>query len=203
MERLPHSAVKLATKARCALDVFRMLAFIKKKSAFGKVIAGMCMGKQGEITRILAPVVGSRFLYSSAKSGEETACGQLSIDELIGTYRIRSLSPSTSIYSLIGSPIEHSPGCFYHNAWFQESGRDSVYVKIEVKVNEVACALKAMHCPFLSGRQRDDALEKSHSYASCNNRSKSSENGGSQHPPSQKRRVAREKHRCARSARCN
>ncbi|MBN1131430.1 MAG: type I 3-dehydroquinate dehydratase [Bacteroidales bacterium] len=51
-----------------------------------KVVLGM--GKMGAITRIVAPFLGSEFTYASTSGEEETAPGQLTVDELLTIFNI-------------------------------------------------------------------------------------------------------------------
>lgn len=119
---------KIACMARSTLDALRMLIFAKKHPN----VVGLCMGPLGQITRILAPLVSSPFNFAG-----NAAPGQLEADELIELYNYRHLSPSTSIYGLIGNPIDHSLGHIFHNRDYREKGLDAVYVKMPLEENEL------------------------------------------------------------------
>ncbi len=128
----PAYAYKIAARASSTLDALRMLHFVQKEARQGKRIIGICMGEEGQITRILAPVVGSWIAYAG-----DTAPGQLSLSELISTYHCRRLGPSTALYGLIGDPVIHSIGHLVHNAVFSACGLNAVYVKMPVKIEEL------------------------------------------------------------------
>ena len=68
----------------------------------GTVLIGM--GECGLATRVLARKFGSLWTYA----GDERQVGQVTAAELADTYRFRTLTETTEIYGLVGSPIVHS-----------------------------------------------------------------------------------------------
>ena len=71
MDRFPAAIKKIATMANSSIDALRMLNFSKK---YG--IAGMCMGEEGRITRILGHwLFDSPLVYASI--GKAVAPGQV------------------------------------------------------------------------------------------------------------------------------
>ncbi len=131
----PAYAYKIATFANSTLDALRMLAFVKKSDVR---LTGICMGPLGEITRILAPVVGGFCMYASSTDEKAAAPGQLSIDTLEKIYHYSALSQKTRLYGLIGSPIVQSPSYRTHNAFFRAAGLDAVYVRMQIEPHELA-----------------------------------------------------------------
>jgi 3-dehydroquinate dehydratase/shikimate dehydrogenase len=123
---------KLATQAHSSLDSLRMLTLVQKE----KDVAGMCMGKEGEITRILAPIVESPLTYSYF--GHQKIPGQVPLDKLRSIYRFDDLNRFTKIYALIGDPIEQSIGHLVHNDQFQKGQFNGVYVKIRLVEKELS-----------------------------------------------------------------
>ena len=119
---------KIATMARSSLDALRMLRFVKEHSD----VIGLCMGTLGQLTRILAPVVGSQIMYASHTN---SILGQLSLEALLEIYHFRSLARKTRIYALIGDPVSQSLGHLYHNMEMQGVG---VYCKIPIKSSELS-----------------------------------------------------------------
>jgi shikimate dehydrogenase len=71
---------------------------------------------------------GSVWTYGGA-----AAPGQTSVAELIGSYRVRSTSPATAVYALIGAPLAHSASPAMLNAAFGSTGIDAVYVPMETR----------------------------------------------------------------------
>lgn len=130
-------AYKLATLALSSLDAFKMMQFVKNQVSIGKKIIGICMGEKGQITRILGKVYGNLINYASIDNNSSTAPGQLSIEELLNIYNYKSLNSTTSIYALIGNPIDKSLGHFIHNKVIKHQNLNSVYLKIPIEVHEL------------------------------------------------------------------
>lgn len=123
---------KICTFANSSLDALTMLSFVSEH----KNIAGMCMGLEGQITRILGPVVGSFFTYGC--TSRPIVSGQLSIETLCTTYLYKQLNKQTEIYALLGDPIEKSVGHIFHNRIFSLKKTNKIYVKIRIKKEEIA-----------------------------------------------------------------
>lgn len=133
MRRTPASLYKIALKANSSTDALRLLCYAKGKQR----LIPISMGAAGQVSRILAPVVGSPLSYASLNDELTTAPGQLSIDTLASQYHFHSLSPSTAIYGLIGGSVNQSVSDVIHNARFKERGTNAVYVKMEVAAAEL------------------------------------------------------------------
>lgn len=74
--------VKIVTYADSVEDNFRVLQLIPRSLAEGQAIVAFCMGPQGRISRILAPVLGSCISYASLRKGAESAPGQPTVSEM-------------------------------------------------------------------------------------------------------------------------
>lgn len=147
--KTPHAHVyKVAVLARSSLDALRMLHFVQSHSAEKKLI-GICMGEEGRIARIVAPIVGCFLAYASMTGNEITAPGQMDAKELQEVYHFRKLNRKTAIYGLIGDPVDKSLGHLIHNAVFEDAGINAVYVKIRVKREELKVFFDLIsHLPF-------------------------------------------------------
>ncbi len=77
---------KIATKANNYQDSLRMLNLISQVRAEGRDIIGLCMGKEGIVTRVLGPVYGGYLTFASLAEGKESAQGQITVDELRKTW---------------------------------------------------------------------------------------------------------------------
>ena len=130
MDRFPAAIKKIATMANSSIDALRMLNFSKKHG-----IAGMCMGEEGRITRILGPVIDSPLVYASI--GKAVAPGQVSAAELCELYRFHQLNRETKVYALIGDPVTKSIGHLCHNHIFKKEKENAVYVKFRMTPSEV------------------------------------------------------------------
>jgi len=79
--------VKIVTYAQAVEDNLRVLQLIPRSLAEGQAIVAFCMGPQGRISRILAPVLGSCISYASLRKGAESAPGQPTVSEMRRTLR--------------------------------------------------------------------------------------------------------------------
>ncbi len=84
----------------------------------------IAMGEAGIATRVLPGRFGSAWSYAGALVG----VGQLSEEDLIGTYRFRDVTDATDLYGVVGSPVSHSVSPAMHNAAFRAAKRDAVYL---------------------------------------------------------------------------
>ena len=91
----------------------------------GPVIA-IAMGPMGQVTRLCPWLFGSRWTY-----GGQAAPGQLSVCDLVDTYRIRRTTTATAIYAVTGAPLVHSASPAMHNSAIDAAGLDAVYVPLE------------------------------------------------------------------------
>lgn len=96
MKRCPAEIYKISTMARSTNDALRMLQWVRKHRG-----VGVCMGELGTMTRVLAPIFGSPWTYAFLDAQQKTAPGQLSLVDMIETYRYRSLSPKTDRKSVV------------------------------------------------------------------------------------------------------
>ena len=139
----PYSHIyKIAAKANCAIDMLRMLQFIKNHQTKYK-IAGMSMGEFGCATRIIAPIIGGELTYASLTDNHATAPGQITLQELNDIYHYRKLNQQTQIYALLGDPVDKSVGHLWHNQAFQMQNKNAVYIKMRVLAHEVQQVLQA------------------------------------------------------------
>lgn len=130
-------AYKIATMGKSTLDSLKMLHFMQAQQKAGNRFIGIVMGESGQITRILGPIFGNFIDYSLLEAKEATAPGQLLLDDLLNIYRYRSLNGQTQIFSLIGDPVDKSVGHIAHNKAFQELHCNAVYVKMQIKPEEI------------------------------------------------------------------
>jgi 3-dehydroquinate dehydratase/shikimate dehydrogenase len=129
---------KIVTFAQSSLDCLRVLAFVNSIDNNVK-ITSFCMGGLGIVSRILGPIVANYFHYTCVDDLDDIqlATGQLKLSTLLDTYRLRTLNPNTSIYALIGDPVENSIGDIFHNKVFNRLEYNSVYVKIKLQETEL------------------------------------------------------------------
>ncbi len=80
--------VKMVTHAALVQDNLRVLQLIPRSLAEGQPIIAFCMGANGRISRVLAPLLGSCISYASLRKGDESAPGQLSVSEMRRAWRL-------------------------------------------------------------------------------------------------------------------
>jgi 3-dehydroquinate dehydratase/shikimate dehydrogenase len=113
--------VKLAVATSRLTDCLPLLDLGAQIGRQSTVLIGM--GACGMATRVLARQFGSRWTYA----GDERQVGQVTAAEL-ESYRFRTVTETTGIYGLVGSPIAHSVSPAMHNAAFGAAQLDAVYV---------------------------------------------------------------------------
>lgn len=139
MRRKPAMLYKIAVQANSTLDALRLVAWARETD---KKILPISMGTYGQITRILAPVFENSFTYACLDLQRSTACGQLTPQTLINCYSYGKLHSQTALLGLIGDPVDQSPSHLTHNDYFRQNGLEAVYVKMNVKVEEISEFLK-------------------------------------------------------------
>lgn len=123
------AVVKVAYRARSLrdnLDLFEIL-----RAAPRPTIA-LGMGEFGLMSRVLAPKFGGFLTFASLRDHAATAPGQPTIDDLLGIFRFRSITPRTRVYGVIGWPVAHSLSPLIHNAGFDAVDHDGVYLPLPV-----------------------------------------------------------------------
>lgn len=153
LSAIPGDYYKLVTYATTVCDALRMLHLAKKVNAKKKILCALCMGENGQCTRILSPLVGNPFTFAALKVGQESAPGQLSAQEIIDIYRFHEINPHTLLLGLLGNPVIQSKGHLIHNAAMRAQGINGVYVKFEVlpeEMNQFFDLIKSLNLHGLS-----------------------------------------------------
>jgi 3-dehydroquinate dehydratase/shikimate dehydrogenase len=119
-----RGVIKVAATTATQGECVRLRDLVGRGSE--QVVIGM--GAAGVVTRVCPWMFGSVWTYGGA-----AAPGQTSVAELIGSYRVRSTSPATAVYALIGAPLAHSASPAMLNAAFGSTGIDAVYVPMETR----------------------------------------------------------------------
>ena len=124
--------IKIAVHANDITDCIAIFRLLERARHGGREIIAIAMGESGVATRILGPSRGSFLTYGSVAEGAGTAAGQVSARELRQTYRIDKITDRTAIVGLVGLPTGHSISPHVHNAAFEATGVDAVYLRFEV-----------------------------------------------------------------------
>ena len=121
--------VKLVTFAEVAGDLLRIRDLLRRAPQ-GRVLS-FCMGPKGAASRILGPSWGSAGVYAPRRGAPASAPGQIPLEDLLEIYRLDTLTPSTRLLGVLGSPVGHSLSPAIHNAALQALGLDLRYLPFE------------------------------------------------------------------------
>jgi len=117
---------KIATQVNRWADNRRLLELLRTGNPKPLIVAGM--GDIGQITRLVGPSRGSFLSY--AASDRQAAPGQLTVKEMLDTYKFRRIQPSTKLLGILGMPVGHSLSPVLHNRAFEGANLDFAYVKL-------------------------------------------------------------------------
>lgn len=120
---------KVAWRARSIRSNLEALDLLAERA--GPMIA-VCMGPFGLMSRVLAGKFGGLLTYASLRADEATAPGQPTVGELGEIYRFGRIGPQTKVYGVFGWPVEQSLGPVIHNAGFEATGHDGVYLPLPI-----------------------------------------------------------------------
>jgi len=147
--------VKVVWRARTVRDNFEAFELLSQKQ---KPTIALCMGETGLLSRILAKKFGAYLTFARLDTSAGTAPGQPSVDELKHLYRWDLIRPSTRLFGVVGSPVSHSMSPAIHNASFDHTQFDGLYVPFLVEPGyesfkafmETARAFESFHLRGLS-----------------------------------------------------
>lgn len=121
--------IKLAFRARSVRDNLEIFDILRERDR-PTIVLGM--GEHGLMSRVLAPKFGGFLTFASLTGQGATAPGQPTIAELRGRYRFDAIGESTRVYAVIGDPVAHSISPDVHNAAFEATGHDGVYLPLRI-----------------------------------------------------------------------
>ena len=78
---------KIVTTAKRIEDNLTTLTFTSTASSKAKLLC-FCMGELGKVSRLLSPLFGGFFTFASLERGNETASGQMTIQEMKAAYEL-------------------------------------------------------------------------------------------------------------------
>jgi 3-dehydroquinate dehydratase / shikimate dehydrogenase len=128
----PADFYKVVSTATTLSDNVTVMKFLAREGDKHSVVS-MCMGEQGIISRVLGVRAGSTFTFASAGTGQETAPGQVTAQELRNVYRIEQVDAATRVYGVVGDPIAHSLSPAIMNAAFRRENVNAVYLALHAK----------------------------------------------------------------------
>jgi 3-dehydroquinate dehydratase / shikimate dehydrogenase len=117
--------VKIAAQANRLSDCLGLLELGSRMGRDGGMVV-IAMGDRGIASRVLSRRFGSAWTYAGTLDG----IGQPTPAMMLDQFHFRSISESTEIYGLVGSPIGHSVSPDMHNAALRAARVDAVYLPL-------------------------------------------------------------------------
>lgn len=126
----PCDVSKVAWQARSIRENIEAFDLMLQRH---KPTIAICMGESGLLSRVLAKKFGAFVTFASLDAATATAPGQVTIDDLKRLYRWDAQQLATRVYGVVGQPVAHSMSPAIHNAAFDATGFDGVYVPMLVE----------------------------------------------------------------------
>jgi 3-dehydroquinate dehydratase/shikimate dehydrogenase len=120
---------KIVWTARSIRDNIEAFEILRQ---FTKPTIALCMGEAGLISRVLAKKFGAFLTFAGIRDREVTAPGQVSLEEMKRLYRWDAINPRTKVFGVVAQPVAHSMSPAIHNAAFETSNYDGVYLPLLV-----------------------------------------------------------------------
>ncbi len=125
----PCDVAKVVWTARTIRDNLEAFEILQHRQ---KPTIALCMGEAGLISRVLAKKFGAFLTFASLDASGGTAAGQVPVADMKRLYRWDAITPATRVYGVVGSPVGHSMSPAVHNAAFDATGHDGVYLPLLV-----------------------------------------------------------------------
>ncbi|HLL89642.1 MAG TPA: type I 3-dehydroquinate dehydratase, partial [Tepidisphaeraceae bacterium] len=125
----PADVAKIVWTARTIRDNLEAFELLLHKQ---KPAIALCMGEAGLISRVLARKFGAFLSFASLDASSGTASGQVPVADMKRLYRWDAIGPRTKVYGVVASPVAHSMSPAVHNAAFDATGHDGVYLPLLV-----------------------------------------------------------------------
>ena len=120
------------------LILYRLSQFLRaKEQSF--VVFGM--GEEGVNTRLLAPILGSKFTFAALSKGEAVAPGQLSFEQTREAWGRENVDVETEICGVFGHPLAHSKSPSFHREAYKKRGTNAIFLPFETDSAKEAAEL--------------------------------------------------------------
>ena len=123
-------AIKIAVTARDITDNKRLFLLLDRARTDRQRLAAVAMGERGIMSRVLAKKHGSFIAYIATGPQAATAEGQLTLSEVKNLYPVAAIDRRTKVFGLVGNPVAHSRGIYYHNGIFRKMSANAVYMNL-------------------------------------------------------------------------
>lgn len=129
LNEAPGDVSKIVWTARSIRDNLEAFEILKTQQ---KPTIALCMGEAGLISRILAKKFGGFLTFATLDGDAGTAPGQIGISDMKKLYRWDDIAPDTKVHGVVASPVMHSMSPAIHNAAFDATGHNGVYLPLLV-----------------------------------------------------------------------
>lgn len=123
------AVAKLAWRARTIRDNFEAFELLRLSP---KPAIAVCMGEDGQLSRVLAKKFGAFGSYAALRPMLESAPGQITLADMRGRFQWDIIDGSTAVYGVIGDAVAHSVSPDVHNACFKAGQINAVYLPMRV-----------------------------------------------------------------------
>ncbi len=124
---------KVAYKAERICDCFDAIDIYRSESQAGRQAIALAMGEAGVMTRQLAKKLGGKLTFAALGEGLGSAAGQVTIEQMRSLYRWDAMGADTQVFGVIGDPVGHSLSPALHNAAFDATGYNGIYLPLLVE----------------------------------------------------------------------
>jgi len=131
MRERSRGPLKIVAAARSVDEVPAVRGLLREARSDGGGLAAFALGAAGAPSRLLAPSWGSWATYGALTVGSETAAGQYTAEEMIDTFDVLGIGPSTGLFALVGSRVGGSPSPAMHAAGYRRADLDARYLAVE------------------------------------------------------------------------
>jgi 3-dehydroquinate dehydratase/shikimate dehydrogenase len=123
------SVLKIAFRARSLRDNLECFDLLTERD---RPTIALAMGEFGLMSRVLAGKFGAFLTFAAPREDASTAPGQPTVRDLLDRYRFHAIGGRTRLYGVIGHPVSHSLSPLVHNAGFEATGHDGVYLPLPI-----------------------------------------------------------------------
>jgi len=121
--------MKIVWRARSLRDNIEAFQIIEQRH---RPTIALCMGEEGLASRVLAKKFGALVTYVAVEDGAGTAPGQPSVAQIKSLYRWDQINAATQVFGVIGHPVGHSISPAFHNAGFDATGFNGIYLPMPI-----------------------------------------------------------------------
>ena len=121
---------KVAWLAETVADVSICAAKIRQRP---RETIALCMGEIGIVTRVFAGAWGGLLTFAALSSGQASAPGQPTLEEMITVYRIRAIDAATQL-----RPVFRQGSTLDENATLRQAGKNTVALALGPVTDEDA-----------------------------------------------------------------